>query len=193
MIRRSDVILSFGLVALCGSIVVLLFWPAMRRERQLRSDLDRLQADLVKPASGPEMIERLERDIEALRAFGSGRMTPIPENSNIAGLMASLSQTLDDLSLEQHDITTRPPKLLEYASSMPVSLTLSGPFPSIYRAVAKIESMDRLVRVDRLRITVPRVSMAQIDRSGRVLAEISISAFFKPRDLSAVDAEEDGP
>jgi len=190
MIRKSDVMLSCGWLVITGSVFGVVLLPSAKKEQALLSEIARLRADLTQPTSGPEMIARLSSDLEALKEFGRGRMTPIPKQSNIAGLMASISHILDELGLEQSDITTKPAKQLDFASAMPVSVTLEGSFQKIYLAISRIEQLPRLIRVDRLRVSVPQTPNLSVDRSGTVRAEISLSAFFAPRDLAA-SAEKD--
>ena len=106
--------------------------------------------------------------------------------SDIAGLMKTLSETLNDLGLSERDITTRPVKSHGDAQSLPVTVVLTGPFTSIYDAIARIETIPRLVRVERLRIggDAPRGGEAT-PRDGVVRAEFSIDAFFAPESPDA--------
>lgn len=185
MIRKADLWLAAGWAGLVAAGVGLLIVPGVREDSRLRKEIDGLTAELAKPANGPEVIERLSMDLRTLREFGKGRMTPIPAESDVAGLMKSLSTTLQELGLDQRDVTTRSPKVLEDASSMPMSVTLSGPFPRIYEALAGIESLPRLVRMERLRISQDEARSGKFDRTGRVRAELSVEAFFSPRAVAA--------
>ncbi len=185
----------FALAALGGLALVV---PPAKAMGKLRREVRSLQTELAKPADGPEVLERLASDLQSLRAFGKGRMTPIPNESDVAGLMGMLGETLDDLGLNQRDITTRPPKSYGDATSMPVTVVLNGPFTNIYQAVSRIETMPRLVRIERLRVTaeLPKGSDVSVgvrgrDREGIVRAEFSIDAFYSP-ELPATDSGAPG-
>lgn len=177
---------ALGWVALASVGSLALVVPQAKALARVRQEVRSLESELAKPADGPEVLERLAADLTRLREFGKGRMTPIPEDSDVAGLMRLLSETLDELGLSQRDITTRPPKDYGDATSMPVTVVLNGPFTSIYDAVTRIEAMPRLVRIERLRITSdqPRHAdpkSAASDLTGKVRAEFSVDAFYAAR------------
>lgn len=182
--RRGDLWLGAGWLGMAGVAVGLLIVPAARSRSAEISEIARLRAEYAKPFNGPEAVERLSGDLATLKQFGDGRMTPIPEESDIAGLMGSLSATLSELRLDQRDITTRAAKNLDGASVMPVAVTLFGPFERVYEAIGRIEALPRLVRVGRLRITADEAPGGARGRSGLVKAELTIDAFYRPTSLS---------
>lgn len=186
--RRGDLWLSAGWLAVTGLSVGLLVMPAAKERTAEMTEIARLRAEYAKPFNGPEVVERLTSDLSTLKQFGEGRMTPIPEESDIAGLMGSLSATLSELRLDQRDITTRTAKSLDGASVMPVAVTLFGPFERVYEAIGRIEALPRLVRVGRLRIVADDASAAMRGRSGLVKAELTIDAFYRP--TTVTDAQE---
>lgn len=187
--RKSDIWLAIGWLAVTAGIGVLLLQPTIIERRELMLAIGQRQSELTTPDAGPEMIAELSETLEALKSISEGHVTLIPEESDVAGLMQSLDQTLRELQLDQHDVMTNRVKELKFAMSMPVTLTLSGTFPRVYQAIARIESLPRLIRMDRLRISSHVVGRDTIDREGIVRAELSISAFFAPRSLAEVNAD----
>lgn len=192
MMRKSDIWLTLGWIAMTGSIALFMVLPHARQRQQLVGDVLRLRTELNAPDQAPELIREIEASLEVLEEFRAGRVTKIPEESDVAGLMQSISRTLSELRLDQRDITTNRPKALEYASSLPVSVTLTGSFPRIFRALEKIETLPRLIRVDRLKISAPTSGNGSIDRTGEVRAEMSVSTFFAPRSVADVTPGEGG-
>lgn len=174
-----------GLVLIVGLAVGVFIAPGYQQSRSLTRDIRRFHAELQKPNSGPEVIGTLTRQLETLRSLADRRMTPIPQESNVAGLMTDLSAMLDSLGLTQREITTGDSRRLEEASSMPMTVTLQGPFPSIAEAVRQIESLPRLVRVQRLRVSTEQARRGEVDRSGSVRADVLIEVFYAPQDVLA--------
>ncbi len=191
-VSKADIVLGAGWLAIVAATVGVFVMPSMHRERELKSEVSALESELAQPSSGPELIAQLQANLDTLQSFGDGRMTDIPEESDIAGLMRSLTDILSQFQLPQHDLTTRPEKALQYASAKPVSISLTGPFTSIYQAVNQIESLPRLVRVERFRLTRPPFTRGTLDRSGVVDAEIWIDAFYAPVDLAEVTPGGEG-
>jgi len=189
---KSNAALAAGLALVMLGGFGLLVRPAHVSARDLEADIESKRAELSRPGSGPEAIEKLARDLKALRDLGSERMTPIPQESGVAALVKGLSESFDGLGLKDREISTGAAKHLEEASCLPMTITVQGPFPEIYRALAGIESLDRLVRVQRLRIAhEARAIAGSVDRSGRVRADIQLDVFFAPK-RSASAATEQG-
>lgn len=174
-------VLSVLLSVSVGAVIV----PAYRHSRKLSREIERSQIELAKPNSGPEVIGRLTEELETLRALSDHRMTPIPQESNVAGLITDLSAMLDSLGLLRREITTGESVALEEASSMPMTVSLRGPFPGVAEAVRRIESMARLVRVERLRVSSDQPRRGEVNRSGEVRADLLIEVFYAPRDVLA--------
>lgn len=179
-------------LALVAAIAIgALIVPQYNRSRTLRREIKEFHAELAKPNSGPEVIGTLTNQLETLRSLADRRMTPIPQESNVAGLITELSAMLDSLGLSHREITTGDSRRLDEASSMPMTVTLQGPFPSIAEAVMQIESLPRLVRVQRLRVSTEQSRRGEVDRSGVVRADVLIEVFFAPRDVLASAGEGD--
>lgn len=180
--NRTDVLLSFGLLAGIGLASALAIRPSLAARSALNSEIAQLEAELAAPGDGPEIVLKLSNDLESLRNFGAGRMTPIPAESDIAGLMSSLSDSLSALGLDERDITTRPPKQGPDATSLPVTITLTGPFLKVYDAVSAIEGLPRLVRVERMRLQIEQATgqARHRPREPLVRAEVLIDALHAP-------------
>ncbi len=165
--------------------------PVYAESARLEREIAELEAELAKPADGPEVIERLATQVTQLEALMHERMRPIPDDSDVAGLMLELSLVLDELGLVEREVTTGAPKQLDEARSMPMSVLLRGEFLSIYAAVRHIEALPRLVRVQHVRILTDRSRQALPNRTGVVEAELVIEVFFAPRDIAGLPPGED--
>ena len=184
-LSRETCILSAAWVGVLGASVGLLVVPSLRRTAAIEAEVVNLRIEAAKPSDGPEVIAGLTRELEALRSRGETRMTPIPEQSDIAGLMRELSGKLDELGLEKRELVQGTAKRLEEASLVPMSVLIEGPFPKIYNVARYLEGLPRLVRVQRLRLAMPGAGRETIDRSGVVHAELMIDVFFEPRKVEA--------
>jgi len=189
---KSNLGLGIGLgLCLIGG-VALIVRPAYLGAKALEDEIEAKRAELARPGSGPQTIERLAHQLTALRALGKERMTPIPEDSGVATLVRSLSESFDDLGLKDREVSTGGAKQLDEASSLPMTIAISGGFPAIHSALARIESLDRLVRVQRLRVAGEGKTRAGFDRSGRVRADIQLDVFYAPKQVSAASADANG-
>ena len=185
--RKSDLWLGVGCVGVIAGGIGVGVLPAVQHGRDLRAQASGLVLELSTPADGPEVIAELREDLERLRRFGEGRMTPIPEESDIAGLMGQLDRSLVGAGITQPAITTQKPKELDEASALGLMLKVEGGFPAVYEAVREIEGLGRLVRVGRFRVEAAGEQRGEVSRGGDVRAEVLIEAFYAPKS-SVADA-----
>ncbi|MBL0926412.1 MAG: type 4a pilus biogenesis protein PilO [Phycisphaerales bacterium] len=170
----------------------LLFWPAVREQRELERQIAAFEEKLSKPVDGPEEIARLRTRLDGLRDMGRERSTPIPRDADVAGLIRELSGVLERIGLSRREVTTGTSRQLEEAASMPMSVLVDGAFPGIYEAVRRVEGLPRLVRVQRLRVEAQKPDGRGMNRAGEVHADLLIDVFYAPREARAVSAA-DGP
>lgn len=174
---------AVGLGALVLGTLAIGVGPAAVRAREVVGQIRAAETELAKPNGGPELIESLERELAQLKEIAGGGMTPIPEDADVAGLIGRLSRMFDDAQLGEREVTTGQPEQLEEASAMPMSVSVQGSFLALMDVLVRIESLDRLVRIERLRLSGLHARRGPIDRSGEVRASVQVEVFYAPRAL----------
>lgn len=185
---KSNLGLGAGLAAMMIAGIGLVVRPAYVSARALDRDIESKREELGRPGSGPEAIERLARDLAALKELGSERMTPIPAESGVATLVRQLSESFDELGLKDREVSTGASKQLDEASCLPMTIAITGGFPAIFDALRRVESLERLVRVQRFRVALEGKNRDGFDRSGRVRADLQLDVFFAPKQLASPTA-----
>jgi len=180
MSRSLNIWLGLGCAAFLVLGALLLVWPAHRANEILDAKRAELELELRKPSDGPETIERLSGDLAQLREEAAGRSTPIPKDSDVAGLMGELSRFTQEAGIQNRDISTQEPRKLEEASALSVLMRLDGPFDSVYQILSRIEELPRLVRLGRVRIETEGARRGEVSAPGVVRAEVLIEAFYAP-------------
>lgn len=184
---------ALGLLIVIGAFGLL--WPAWRANEALRAEIRVMRAELSRPTDGPEIIAGLADRLHELKSSSRERMIPIPETSDVAGLMTRLSAVLNRLGLSQREITTGSETMVDQTASLPMSVTLRGGFTQIYNAIREIERLPRLVRVQRLRLAYESRSQAELFEPDAIRADLLIDVFFgaknEPVDEFTLAQEED--
>lgn len=171
--------------------------PAWRSGQRTEAEIALMRAELARPTDGPEIITGLANRLQQMRTTSRERMVPIPETSDVAGLMTRLSAVLNKLGLTQREITTGAETTIDDTAALPMSVTLRGDFTSIHRAIAEIERLPRLVRVERVRMAYESRGAAESFQSDTIRADLLIDVFFgaknEPMDEFVMAGEEREP
>ncbi len=182
----SSTSLAIGLgVLVIGGIGIFVIPQAVRAQR-LSAEISEYQTELDQPNVGEAAISQLVQRRADIKHFGDERITPIPDAADLAGLMRELSAMFTGAGLDAPQLTTGVPEEAEGAMSLPLTVVAEGPFLPIAEMVDRIESLPRLVRVQRLRIASPGGSRSgEVDRSGIVRADILLDVFYAPTPATA--------
>ncbi|TVQ31601.1 MAG: hypothetical protein EA376_09025 [Phycisphaeraceae bacterium] len=169
--------LSVSLAAITLASLGLIIGPKHRSLARLNDERLTLAARVADADDGAAAIRRLEESLALARKMARQQTKPIPQDSDFASFMRNLSERLDELQLFDREINTGRELELDLAWSMPMSVTLRGPFTRVHDAIQWIESLQRLVRVQRLRIETDR---GRDDKTqlGGVRVEMTLDLFF---------------
>ncbi len=182
--------LACGLAALAGVGWFGLVSPALRSIERLRLEEQDLRARVERADNGAATLARMRRDLAQASVEAEGVVVPIPADSDVATLVRRLSERLDKLGVREREITTGAAAAAEDLSSMPMSVRIQGPFLSVHEALRWIESLPRLVRVQRLRVDADK---GQGAIPGFTRAELMFDAFYSPSEPQGSAAKPRGP
>lgn len=168
-----------ALVALGGVAVVA---PSVRSIQALADERAELEDRVARSDDGAAAVRRLQEVLADVKNRAGRDVRPIPTDSDVASLIRSLTAQLDRLSIGEREITTGAATRLDDVSTMPMSVRAEGNFLSVYDALRWIESLPRLVRVQRLKFETDKLGDGS---PGRVRADLLLDLFFAPTGAQA--------
>lgn len=176
--------LAAGLLALWGAGSALLVAPAWRQRASSCEELRSLRAQAAMDEVGERELERLRAQLDVRQRDAAGEIAEIPDSADVAMLIGAMSRQLDRLGVPGREVSTGALRDASDAQFIPVSITLKGPFLSVYASLRWIESLPRMVRLSRARIDRGGGAGAKGEQSGEVRAELTLDVFFNPKPLS---------
>lgn len=186
-ISRNLSLLLWWIVLVVIGVGVLII-PSIRSTQQLSSEIEELKERIDANNDGAAALRRLEAELLEARRMVERETTPIPRDGDVAALIRQLTSRLSDLGVEEREITTGSATAHDDASSMPMSVSIKTEFLNIYDVVRWVESLPRLVRVQRLSVKRPR---SDDDRSEHVEADVMLEVFFNPSQALAGADQDD--
>ena len=179
--RTMHLVIGWALIIATG--VAFFIAPRWRNLRSLESRATSLAQMVDESEDVNSKIESITQWVNEVEREVRASTIPIPAESDVSGLIRSLSAKLTELEIVDREITTGTPVDDKEASMLPMSVMLTGPFPHVYEAIRWIESRPRLLRIRRVRCD--RIS--DISKGDAIVrAELVLDAFFAPKDLSDV-------
>ena len=184
---QLKVVAGWGLLVLIGLISMGWMQPKLLGGEQER--LAGLNLRLDRAEDGAAEIRVLVNELGAVKQTASA-IKHVPQDSQFAVLIQNLGNKLEALGIEEREITNGGSVDLGTAMSIPMRIRMTSGFPGVYRTIEWIESLPRLIRVQRVLI---KSTDLENPWDSQVEVEITLDAVFdpdaKPGALAGVDPE----
>lgn len=168
---------EFKRLALLAVVFVIfgagLWWPAHAERTDLQSRIDHAQRELDRDLADAEHLPELHQRVEELREALSGAHRYVPREDELDQLLRDLTQAMQTYAVADADLTTRETRRFAEYSLVPMTLEFRSSFPAAFGVIEQIETMSRLVRIDRMEI-----EPAQRDELSPVHVRLELSTFF---------------
>lgn len=170
-IEKDQIIFVAVLAVIFGVCYAGLILPIRGEQAKVRTQIDAFKSQLGIDLIGSQELPRLEAQVGELRERLSQAQRGVPPRNELDNLLRSLAHQIDVRRATDHELQVRAEQHGVDYSVLPVSLKFTAPFPSVYSFLREVESMPRLIRLDRLEMTTG-------PEGGPVTTRIELSTFF---------------
>ena len=184
---QLKVVGGWVLLVLIG--IISMTWVQPRMLGQSRQELHALQRRLNRAEDGAAEIRILAGQLAAVKNTAAS-IKRVPTDSQFAVLNQNLGNRLEALGIVNREITNGGSVDLGPAKSIPMRIRMTSEFTGVYETIQWIESLPRLIRVQRVQINSTDLENPW---ETQVEVEITLDAVFdpaaSPAALTAVDPE----
>lgn len=170
-IERDQLILLGMMAVVAAVFTVAVYLPIRSQQSQSQEQIRAYKTQLGIDLAGSKELPTLEKEVAALREACSGAQRDVPTQSELGDLIKALSGELERQQVRDRETQMRPVMQGADYSVLPVSLQFTASFRSLYSFLNQVESMTRLIRIDRLELT-------GTPEGGMLNARIELSTFF---------------
>jgi Tfp pilus assembly protein PilO len=173
---ERDQINAIVTVAFLSAAFVFGLWlPHQVREKQLNERIEAAQKEMGFNRDNARTMTNLAREVIELKKIVSTMDKHVPESSELAQLLRSLSTELANSTVAGQEILAHPIVHGRDYNVIPLTLLFRGSFRDVFSFLKKSESMRRLIRINRVEI------QGDSDQSENDLdVRVELSTFFVP-------------
>jgi Tfp pilus assembly protein PilO len=176
---EKDQLIAVGIIALLFVAFSLAVWmPARKANADYRERIAAAEKALEPSLSDPEVLAKLDRQVQTLRVAVSSQTRTVPRQPMTASILRDLTESVRHQGIEQQELQTLETKHYRDFSAIPSRLEFVAGFDQTARVIEAIESLPRLVRFDRLEIQAQRTELT----SPRLEASLELATFFRRDD-----------
>lgn len=164
------------LAVAAGVMVVLmavLWLPGALERRELSQRIEQAEQSLQGELADVQLLGPLSEQVAELHTTIAEAPHHVPPRDELDELLRGLTEALEAFDLQQQEIVTDRTQRHDDHSVSRVRVRFEGGFPATYGVLQQIESMPRLVRIDRVSF-----EPASSDIGGPLRVDIELSSFF---------------
>jgi Tfp pilus assembly protein PilO len=150
---RSEQTLTVALVlGVVGLFVFTVHLPQKRHLKQLAREYRQQEADLLKAKEEYAQLAELNKKVTLLRNVVHRLYKRMPAKGEFGSSLEKIVAGLNASKLVTEEISPQSPVSEEKFSELPININFKGSFENICTFLAGLENLDRLVRIENLRL-----------------------------------------
>lgn len=178
--RERTFLLLAGAVVALGVVFLVLFLPKIQDVRAARREVQRKQEERLRLATFVQVRAQIEVQHAAARLALEGLRARVPAAPDLPGLIAGLDLAIETSGVQllrlsfgkaegSAESQGNQAAVSANVGTLTLQLQVRGNYLQLRSLVGAVESMSRVVSVDRLTMTADR---------GGIMADFSMRAFF---------------
>lgn len=164
------------LAILCVMMVVaalVFYWPQSRELDSLRTQIETEKNTTATYAAKVAVVPDLRRQVEEMKYRYKDFDRRLPKQRELGGFLLEITENLEKERLDNPFIEPGSPAREESFHTLPIIMKFQGNYLSLASFLKRIDTMERLTRVQKLHITVdPKSAEPKID------CELRLNIYF---------------
>lgn len=151
-IERDQIQAVLILMGLGVAFLLLGYLPTRSKAAELDQRISQASQVLAAMSDDDETCRQLASDIEQLEQAVAGAQGFVPQDSELASVLRQITNELNAEQCSNPQIMAKESVEEAHYGRIPMTLDFAGSFETVFGFLKRLESMDRLVRIDKLEI-----------------------------------------
>jgi type IV pilus assembly protein PilO len=144
----------FGLIA--GAFVYFSYWPKFEQINKLDTDLEKLEKKLKVAKRNSQDLKKFQAKMQEAEAQFQMAMKKLPEKEEIPSLLASISNSGQQVGLEFLLFEPKPEKKKEFYAEIPVAMNIKGDYHNLAIFFDQVARLSRIVNIQNIQMVVAK-------------------------------------
>jgi len=170
LMRESLMVLAI-LAAMAGAAWFFLYRPQGVRLEQIQADIAAQKTTLLSEGQKASVVPDMVRQVREMKERYKNLDRKVPERTELGGFLREINANLAQENLSNQLIEPGSPTKEELFNTLPMIMKFRGSYLSLASLLKRIDQMERLARVHRLKIDSD-------GKSDDVDIEVQLSIYF---------------
>ena len=142
--------LIFALIA--GGFIYFLYWPKFESIRALSTKLDQLEQKLETAKKNAADLKKFQAKMNEAEEQFRMAMKKLPEKEEIPSLLASISNSGQQVGLEFLLFEPKPEQKKEFYAEIPVAMNIEGDYHNLALFFDQVARLSRIVNIQNIQM-----------------------------------------
>lgn len=171
LMERKQLVALLAAGVMLAVFALLVFVPKSQKLSKLRETLKETQAQLAEMSQRASEAPLVAADLEKLTPAYQQNLRRLPRENSTAEFLREVSAVLAEEETSRRELIPGAARPQTGYLELPISISFDSTFSGAYRALSRIEKLDRLSRVESVKMA------AAADNSGLVRVELKLVVF----------------
>ena len=155
-----------GCVGILALIVVAAYFmgvsPENQKAQRAQSEIDNLDAKLVKKKAIAKDLTRYQVEVERLKQKLNEALTQLPNQSEIPELLQKLATLVEQSDCQMAKFSPKGEIKQDFYARIPVEMKITGNYHSIALFFDRVSKLDRIVNVSAIQLEDPKLENKKV-------------------------------
>ncbi len=168
----KDTWVVLGVLVAMGAAAAFVYVPQSRKLNELRGEVVAQEEAIKMDLQRATVVPEIRNQVQELRNRYVNWQRRLPKQKELGQFLREISTQISDRSLSNQVIEPGNPTREELYHTLPIIMKFDGPYPSMAQFLQGLEKMERLTRVQRIRVkNDPK-------KDGEVDVELRLNIYF---------------
>jgi type IV pilus assembly protein PilO len=151
--KVQRVLISVGFFTLlAGVFIYFFFWPKLEKIQSLTADLKKLEDKLKTAKRNAADLKKFQAKMKEAEAQFNMAMKKLPEKEEIPSLLASISDSGQQVGMDFLLFEPKPEKPKEFYAEIPVAMSIKGDYHNLTIFFDQVARLSRIVNIRDIQI-----------------------------------------
>jgi len=151
--KVQRILISAGFFTLlAGVFIYFFFWPKLEKIQTLTADLNKLEDKLKTAKRNAADLKKFQVKMKEAEAQFNMAMKKLPEKEEIPSLLASISDSGQQVGMDFLLFEPKPEKPKEFYAEIPVAMSIKGDYHNLTIFFDQVARLSRIVNIRDIQI-----------------------------------------
>jgi Tfp pilus assembly protein PilO len=172
--EKQQIMICLTAAIAFGGFFLFRFLPLHKKNKAVKQTRNSQNITIAKGIADSELLPLFMEQLHKLKSELGNFEANIPDQRDLGIFVHEIAELMNTYKLKEQQITPKPEIAMDELNCIPVSLQCRGNLAQIFKFSQKLQELERLIRIQKVKLT------NDDDYKGQVLMESDVVIYYRP-------------